>query len=352
MKRLALIFALSWVTVAATHADEVLLGRIPISGVTVRGVEGCEVIYTMSGSPTNRPADRVILHLDAMPALERAEVAAAEQRPDEAMTLLDEALGQAREPWQKLWVNYRRTRLLTSAGRYTQACGSWATLLLTSVDPCWVDAMPACPPDHPDEATKSTTLAQLNKALAQFKEESVASDMIALAIRTISDLDTSKAAPTGEAPAEEDVSPGEAPGNDESPATPQAAATRTIADDIDAMLAAGRTDHARQEIEKWVADTRQYPLDRLLYQYGRVLAAQGKPRDAAVRFMQCAILYGESSFAAASLFETARLYAGPLSDPAAARSLLQRAGSAADPDRQADLLEKIRAALAELGHRK
>lgn len=352
MKRLILTFALSWTTSPAAHADEVLLGRIPIAGVTVRGVEGCEVIYTMSGNLTNRPADRVILHLDAMPALQKAEDAAARQHPDEAMAQLDAALKQASEPWQKLWVHYRRTRILNDAGRYTHACTSWATLLLTSIEPCWVDAMPACAPDHPDEAMKIAALAQLNKALAQFKDESVARDMIDLAIRTISDLDTSEAAPAVDAPAQENAEPTEPSTADETTATPRAAESHTIADDIDAMLAGGRTDEARREIEKWIANTRQYPLDRLLYQYGRVLAAQGKSRDGAVRLMQSAILFPDGSFAAASLFETARLYAGPLNDVMTARRLLERAQSAADPDRQTELLVNIRTALTELGARK
>lgn len=352
MKRLTLLLGISLTLAASARGDEVLLGRIPISSVIVRGVDGCNVIYTMAGNLTNRPVDRVILHLDAMPALQKAEDAAAEQHLDEAMTQLDAALKQASEPWQKSWVHYRRTRILNDAGHYTPACGSWATLLLTSIEPCWVDVMPACKPDHPDEATKIAVLAQLNKALDQSEEESVARDMIDLAIRTISDIDTSEAAPAVEVPADENVAPSAAPKDDEIIAKPHASATHTIADEIDAMLAAGRTDEARREIEKWVANTRQYPLERLLYQYGQVLAAQGKPRDAAVRFMQCAILFSDSSLAAPSLFETARLYAGPLNEVPTARRLLERAQSAADPDAQAELIQNVKIALAELNNRR
>ncbi|GEM_PF-4915686 len=332
------------------RGDEILLGRIPLSGVAVRGVNDCQVQYTMSGRPTTRPIDRVILHLDAMPALEKAEAAAAGQQIDEAMRLLDEAMKQASEPWQKTWVHYRRTRLLTDAARYTPACKAWATLLLTSVDSCWLDAMPTCKPDQPDEATRNAALDQLRKALDQAEPESVNHDMIDLAIRTISNLETSEVYRVAEV-----ESPDEAPAkSSEVPAVdnPEPQATPTAADEIDVLLDAGRVRDARSEIERWVANTQQYPIDRLLYQYGRALSAGNEPRDAAVRFMQCAILFGESRYAAPSLFEAARLYAGPLGDVAVARRLLERARSTADATDRAELVEKINAAIAELNARR
>lgn len=335
------------------RGDEILLGRIPLSGVVVRGVKDCQVQYTMAGRPTDRPIDRVILHLDAMPALEKAETAAAGQQLDEAMRLLDEAMKQAREPWQKTWVHYRRTRLLADAGRYTPACKAWATLLLTSVDSCWLDTMPTCKPDRPDEATKNAALEQLRKALDQAEPESVNHDMIDLAIRTISNLETSEAYQASEAPAPRDA-PVEEPAERDVPVVsgPQPLAAHAEADAIDALLDAGRVRDARSQIERWVANTQQYPIDRLLYQYGRALSAGNEPRDAAVRFMQCAILFSESRYAAPSLFEAARLYAGPLGDVAVARRLLERARSTVDATDRAELVEKINAAIAELNARR
>lgn len=345
--RSALIFTLT----PALRADEIMLGRIPLSGVTVRGIDNCQVLYTLSGALSNRPIDRVVLHLDAMPALERAETAAAEQRLDEAMALLDEAMRQASEPWQKSWIHYRRLRLLNDAGLYTRACGAWATLLITSLDPCWVDTMPTCEPDRPDEATAEAALVQLRKALEVSQANAVARDMVDLAIRTISNIELVEedAAPVAPAP---DASESERGGEVEAPAEVTPAAPRTIADDIDDLIKAGNARDARREIEKWVADTKKYPLDRLLHQYGRVLAADKQSKDAAVRFMQCAILYPDSPHAAASLFETARLYAGPLGDVATARRLLDRAQATAIATNQGEVLESVRTALAELGNRR
>ncbi len=341
-------------TAAAARGDEILLGRIPISGVEVRGVSECQVHYTMAGRLSTRPIDRVILHLDAMPALKTAESAAADGRLDDAMKQLDEAYAQASEPWHKTWIHYRRTRLLDAAQRYTPACESWATLLLTSVDACWLDAMPACQPDRPDAASRDAALVQLRKALDQSQPDSVAAEMLDEAMRTITNLETSERYEIGQAPAEQETpaEPGAAPSAEQPTEKPTPPAGRgDVADEIDDLIEAGRAREARQQIEQWVADTRSYPLDRLLYQYGQVLAA-ANPRDAAVRFMQCAILFAGSSYAPPSLFEAARLYAGPLADPATARRLLERARSAADPDQHAALLEQIDIALAELNSRR
>ncbi|MCC6909907.1 MAG: hypothetical protein IT430_18385 [Phycisphaerales bacterium] len=348
--RLCTITLMLTAVASSARGDEILLGRIPISGVEVRGVTECEVHYTMAGRLSTRPIDRVILHLDAMPALQKAETAAAEGRLDEAMNHFDEAYAQASEPWHKTWVHYRRTRLLDAAGRYTPACQAWATLLLTSVDACWLDAMPASRPDRPDAATRDAALVQLRKALEQAQPDSVAAEMLDETVRIISNLETSERYQTGEAP-EEVQAPAEPDAAQpiERPAPP--AGSGDVADEIDGLIEAGRTREARRQIEQWVADTKSYPLDRLLYQYGQVLAASS-PRDAAVRFMQCAILFAGSSSAPPSLFEAARLYAGPLDDAATARRLLERARAAADPDHHAALLEQIDIALAELNSRR
>jgi tetratricopeptide (TPR) repeat protein len=93
---------------------------------------------------------------------------------------------------------------------------------------------------------------------------------------------------------------------------------------IEAMIAKKEFKEARRIVERLVAQTGNYPLDRLLYQYGRILNADGEYLDAAVRFMQCAILFPDDNYAAACLLETARLHAGPLKDHEIAKRLFTK----------------------------
>ena len=356
-RRLPIFACLGAATLACSspaRADEIVISGIPLSGVIVRGLDGCEVQYSMAGRPNARAVDRLTLHLDAMPALERAEAQAAQGNLEEALTLLDEAGTQATQPWHKTWVHYRRTRLLDGAGRYTLACRAWATLLLTSTDACWAEAMPTSPPDRPGKAEAEQALSQLRLARAKAKDDSLAADLLDAAIESISKIEAAEAAPR---PDPQPPPQGEDRGEAEESREPAAPAPRVvigpaIADEIDRLLNADQLSEARREIEVLVAEPKQYPLDRLLHQYGRVLAMQSQPRDAAVRFMQCAILFAQGPHAASSLFETARLYAGPLNESVAARRLLDRAQSLAAANGESRLVERIQAALAELNSRR
>ncbi len=332
---------------APVFADEIVISGIPLPGVAVRGVAGCEVQYTLAGRMHSRPAASTIIHLDDVPALASAEAQAKEGNLDAALVLLDQGATQASKPWQKDWLHYRRTRLLDAAGRYTQACHAWATLLLTATEPCWLEAMPTAAPDRADEAVAESALAQLRHARAQAGEDAVAVEVIDAAIEAISKAQRGEIA----------SAPVETPApraREESPAARRApiVAGPAVAEEIDRLLEGRQFAEARREIERLVAAPGTYPLDRLLHQYGRVLAAQGQTRDAAVRFMQGAILFASGPHAASSLFETARLYAGPLGDRAAARRLLDRAASLAASNGEDELAVRIDAALAELNSRR
>lgn len=353
---LAFLSALSVAAAGPGLADEIVISGIPLTGVVVRGVERCEVQYTMAGRLTARSIDRIALHLDDVPALGKAEARAALGDLDQAMTLLDEAASQAKHPWHRTWIHYRRTRLLDAAGRYTQACHAWATLLLTGAEPCWADSMPTCPPDQPDPQTHAQALAQLRRARESAGEGSIAAGLLDSALESLAMIKPADAArqPRPDPDGQTDDPQREAP-QDQRQARPPSrviAAGPPLADEIDRMLDAGQAVVARREIEMLVAAPGGYPLDRLLHQYGRVLAMQGQPRDAAVRFMQCAILFEQGPHAASSLFETARLYAGPLADGRTARRLLDRAAHLAAARGEDVLVERINAALAELNSRR
>ena len=70
-------------------------------------------------------------------------------------------------------------------------------------------------------------------------------------------------------------------------------------------MEAGRFPEAVLLCEETARDVGRRDLDRLLYQFGAALRGAGRPADAAVMHLRCAILYPQSAFAPASLIETA-----------------------------------------------
>jgi hypothetical protein len=97
------------------------------------------------------------------------------------------------------------------------------------------------------------------------------------------------------------------------------------ADAMTALIEAGRTGEALAICQRLAPRPGPRSLSRFLYQYGRCLEAEDRPRDAALMYMRCAILYDQSAWAAPSLIATAEIYRREFKTPATARRLLTRA---------------------------
>jgi tetratricopeptide (TPR) repeat protein len=129
---------------------------------------------------------------------------------------------------------------------------------------------------------------------------------------------------------------------------PAKATTTDTRDAIEALLADGRSAEALAICERLAADPGDRGMSRYLSQYGRALAYEGRPRDAAVMFLRCAILYDGSRHAASSLIDAAIIHRDVFDDPAAARRLLKRAVTIADAQGDADALRRARELLPQL----
>lgn len=334
------------------RADEILFSGIPMNGVEIRTITEGQVVYVAAGQRTRRPIKNLIIHLDDVPALETAEATLRDGPKPEAIALFHKALAQADEPWQRAWINARLVTIYDADGRYTQAVLAWSRLLTDQPETYWASLMPSSKPDTPVKKQVTQAIKALSKVLEE-TSPGLLTDTVQATLDTLRALEPS--APDIE-PADEFESVDEQndtpePSREETPEDDQKTSPPVVRDPerqpvptlpapkhepeahtaspsdfgLDEFIAAGDTAAARPIVEQLAAAPGDYPLDRLLFQYGQVLKLQSQPRDAAIRYLQCVILYPQSPYAARSAYETGLLYLGPLDDAHAARRLFRRA---------------------------
>jgi predicted Zn-dependent protease len=153
-----------------------------------------------------------------------------------------------------------------------------------------------------------------------------------------------------EEPAETTVEPGPTiePEATPEPLVPPRPPVGDSAEAIDALLAAGRSAEALAVCRRVAEHPGNRSLSRFLHQYGRCLLAEEEPRDAAVMFTRCVVLYPSSPAATMSLIETAAIYIELFENPESARRLLQRAADSAAAQERDDLVAQAREALDAL----
>ena len=118
---LAAILALPTVT----FADKVT-ARGPTRQVTVTGVTDCELVYRMGASESQTPLlDVKKIVLDGRDDFNAAEEAFSAGQLDQALQSYDQALRNAREPWQKDLIDIRRVQVMNGLGRLDRALTVW-----------------------------------------------------------------------------------------------------------------------------------------------------------------------------------------------------------------------------------
>jgi hypothetical protein len=120
-------------------------------------------------------------------------------------------------------------------------------------------------------------------------------------------------------------------------------------DELAALLAEERFEEAVAVCRRLETRFDGRSVPRFLERYGQALLGAGRPRDAAVMFMRCALAHPRTAEGQRSLVATARIHLDVLDDRAAARRLLARAESAARRDGRADLAAGARRLLDEIG---
>ena len=139
--------------------------------------------------------------------------------------------------------------------------------------------------------------------------------------------------------------PGVRPGGAGPPAPGEGRASAAA---IAALRAAGHATEAPGACARVERRVGRRDLGRFLHQSGRALVGAGRPRDAAVMFVRCATLYGDSPHAAPSLIETAIIYRDIFRDPTTARRLVERSLNLAARPGRPQVADRPRAVLETL----
>jgi len=358
-------------------ADEIVLDSMRLTDIHIQTIADGTIVYTIGRREYRHEIKASVLALDEAPSLDEAERVYKEGQVDQAIELWDQALTEAEHSWQRAWIHYRKALAYDTDNQYTLAATSWAELVLESSDPFWVVARPLCEPDRPtveqvDEALKRLRLAEtsiveptLKSTIRELIEEirilrTTAGDTPADPVSEEIEIDPSRQVDdealngTNEKLEVVPESPVEQPDDeDRSPIVDEPArllrliieSRSTPPNRIDEMLLKDRIVEAEQALVSLIADPGDYPLDHLLFQYAMVLKAIGHPHEAMLRFLQCAILYENSEYAAARLIETAMLYDETYQQRETAVRLIERAIGVAMRNDQGAIMEEAQGRL-------
>jgi hypothetical protein len=296
---------------------------------------------------------------DGLPALDEAEAMLAAGDADGGLYRMLQALLNADRPLEEVWVRVRLVQLHESRGEFISAAGHAAAVFVLTEDGSWRSLEPFGNPDRPSFAAASESLRLLERAKRELDSPGLYAATLRMleVVRPVHDrlarapgavaprfgtthsgLDIatiraySFAADAIDEPPAAEPPPDPAAETEPAPAAvppPRTAAPSTggvpDADAIDALLDVRRTADALAACKRAAETPGQRSLSRLLHQYGRSLAGEGNPRDAAVMFVRAAVLYPRSAYAAPSLLETAVIYRDTYGDHRTARRLAERA---------------------------
>jgi len=401
----------------AAHAvaDSITLrgSTIPLRDVTVLQIRNGELYYRdHNGRPMQRGLDEIdSIGFDGLPKLDRAERAFDAGESDRALEAMLQALLNAENDLQRLWLHARLSRVHNVGGEYVQAASHAAATMLIEPSPYWRVLEPTCEPREASFAavreadellrealqtisngTLRTTLERMRSVVQPLRRQlereydgppiadgSTWSGYTKIAIER-GELfgDETEEAPASarddaDAPAEsqtrhasqepsiaEPADDAEAAAERASQGEPQPVrtdprtedngeSTAISADEIDALLNEGEYKEALQRCEQAATNVADRNVGKLLLQWGRALNGVDRPRDAAVKFTECAVLFNGTASGVEALIETANIYDRVYRKPTTSRRLLRRAIERAELQGRAALASRAREALSALG---
>lgn len=356
---------------------------IPLRGCRVEAVQSGRVFYRDSrGRRHQRGLDEVAaLGFDGLGDLDEAERAIAAGDLAGGVGRLLAAMLQADSDLHRAWLHVRLSVTHDLLGQYVQAAGHAAAVFEADGDAYWLRLEPLSEPDEPGYAAAREALLALQQARRRVKHPEIAPviERMLGRVRPIHDrladryhgppiepgstisgvprelirsgrtapeagssTDAPRTLPSRPADENKRAEPTGAPGAPAAREAPDSAAS------IDALLAAGHRTEALAACARVERRVGRRDLGRFLHQYGRALVGAGRPRDAAVMFVRCATLYGDSPHAAPSLIETAIIYRDVFGDPATARRLVERSLNLAARPGRPQVADRARAVLETL----
>lgn len=368
------------VTLTTAHADRITLRGTeqPLPSGDVQHIERGQVAFLdEQGRMMRLDAQRIQrIDFDGFPELAAAEDALADGDLDRGLLLMLQAKLNARNETQRLWMHLRLAQEHEARGELIEASGHLAAVIRLDSDSAWRRLEPLDRPMPTDihavvEARESIRRARTVTRDAQLR--SMLDRMLERVEAVYEEAQDERDAPVRSAIAEtisgysvehvrdgrllrpgeqldSDDTPDEQRAHDADRERPQDRADRRPAADaetlgqeqIEALIENESWDEALAACKAVAASPGNRDLAAFLHQYGRVLLAHDRPRDAALQFMRGAIHHSDSPAAVLCLIETAVVYRDTLNNPEAARRLADRATEKLTDDHPDDVRQRLR----------
>jgi hypothetical protein len=336
---------------------------IPLRGCQIVAIQKGRVTYTDArGQRLQRNLDQISqLGFAGLESLDRAEEAITAGDYPQGTRWLLKAMLEATSDMQRLWLHARLARVHELQGQFVAAAGHVARLLVLDDGTNWLVLEPTSEADAPSPATLREAYDALVQADRRVRQPQLA-EVIDRLMTKVEPLWAALPPGTASGPATisgltrqqilDAFSSEAAPDSTSLIEAPIDAPSLPAADDdaesLDALLEARRFTEALALCERLEAAPDDRSLSRFLYQYGRALLGVDRPRDAAIMFMRCAILYPRSTFAVDCLIDAAIVHRDLVGDRAAARRLLEHAAVVAEAQGRPEAAQRARALRDEL----
>jgi len=338
------------VTPKFASADSLFLGNSEIEDVSFQFFRGGKLFYLDSSRRIEQvPVEDIgRLKFDELPRLDDAERALSRGDLDDALDELLASMARAQSDVQRTWLHARLAGVHDRLGDFLEAASNAAAVWTSDSNPAWARLAPTCDVNKPtwySAAESRYHLLRAQRAADDTELSLVVAELLAIVEplyaaqreqnprreyrdgSTVSGIllrDLTGGWPghnRTQRPAAhetEDTSPA-APPRNLPPASPDAPEA------IDAAIERGEFDAALRILDRLSDNPGDRDLAQYLFQYGVALAGADRPREAAVRFMQCAAHFPGSRWQALSVIETAVIYRDVWKKPETARRLAERA---------------------------
>ncbi len=344
---------------AQSRADALKVdGQWITNGVVVEKIEDGKIVYSVKGTQTEDPIFKVEgLRLDAYPDLADAQKAMAENKPADAVRMLQRMIGnKPRETWARQYAEKTLMQALDQANRPTEVVLTYLKLANEQAPVDYLKTPPTGSLTRATDTVKKDIRARLTTALVRLPEDAKPGAQLLLKSLGDEPAKTPAATPSTPAATGGTSTPAATPGTTApttpsatpttptatpqapAPATPSAPASggpltgATITDANGVVMPAGLPkeipvavpgvalyrEGKYEEALKWVDDqlkTAQQNFSFFFYLRGLALYEiadktnnQEMFMDAGVSFMKSAIYFPRDMYAGPAYLETARVY--------------------------------------------
>ncbi len=344
------LVALIGFLIAAAQADSIKVGGFWYDGVAFEAYEAEHLHYVYNGNPNKVYLPKIeAIKMQTYPQLEEAEKAGA-KKPKDMLAAMKIARSKAQEPWLRIWLDGRMYPLMAKEGEHLGAVNAFISLVESKAPVGFLEDVPAknvAALSRDDKKRLREKLQAIRKG-PNVKDKTPLADaldeMIENADPGVDPVPTKTPGTTTNTPGTT-TTPDTGEGIESVIALP-AFMLNNKPDAITKLLARGRFDQAMERVKEEMAQAAGGGKTSLLlyqrgvawYHHALALEKEGKKseaevllKDAGLSFMRVPIYFKTSPYIGPALLEAAAVHI-KLKRADIARTLLEQAGAAIDPD--------------------